>query len=127
VDYDSGQPIYRQIIEDFKKRLVRGELQQGDRIPSQREYAEVHRVNPNTVQRAYREMEAMHMVQSLRGQGTFVRISGEELERIRMEMAIQAVNYLVHEMRSLGFTDQETLEMMARAVDEREAKTNDRV
>jgi GntR family transcriptional regulator len=69
MDFDTAQPIYRQIIDDYKKKLIRGELKGGDRIPSQREYADMVKVNPNTVQRAYREMEAMKMVETVRGQG----------------------------------------------------------
>lgn len=125
--FDSGQPIYRQIIDDYQKQLVRGELQPGDKIPSQREYAQTHQVNPNTVQRAYREMEAMQMVEAIRGQGTFVRVGGAELQRIRMDMAAEVLEYFIEEMRSLGFTQEDILQMTARALGQKEVEADDRV
>lgn len=125
--FDSGQPIYRQIMDDYQKQLVRGELQPGDKIPSQREYAQTHQVNPNTVQRAYREMEAMHMVETIRGQGTFVRVGGAELQRIRMDMAVKVLEYFIGEMRSLGFNREDILQMTARALGQKEAEADDRV
>jgi len=125
--FDTGQPIYRQIMDDYQKQLVRGELQPGDKIPSQREYAQTHQVNPNTVQRAYREMEAMHMVETIRGQGTFVRVGGAELQRIRMDMAVKVLEYFIGEMRSLGFNREDILQMTARALGQKEAEADDRV
>lgn len=104
MNFNASQPIYKQIIDDFKKRLIRGELKAGDKIASQREYAEKARINPNTVQRAYREMESMNMVETVRGQGTFVSISGDKLEEIKMEMAVNLIVHFISEMESLGYS-----------------------
>jgi GntR family transcriptional regulator len=112
MQFDSSQPIYQQIINTYKKQLARGELKEGDKIPSQREYAEKIQVNPNTVQRAYREMENLHMVETIRGQGTFI-VTGEELKKaIKQEMAKTILDYFVQEMRSLGFTNEQMVEML---------------
>jgi GntR family transcriptional regulator len=105
--FDPSRPIYRQIISEFLKKIIRGDLQQGDKIPSQREYAELAQVNPNTVQRAYREMEQQDIVETVRGQGTFVKISGARLEQSKTEMAREYVREYLREMRDLGFKDQE--------------------
>jgi len=107
MDFDLARPIYQQIIDDYKKMMIRGELRQGDKILSQREYAEKVKTNPNTVQRAYREMENMKLVETLRGQGTFVCINPEQLELIRNEMAGSMVESCVAEMKALGFNDGE--------------------
>jgi len=112
VDFNASQPIYKQIIDDFKKKLIRGELKEGDKIPSQREYAEQVRVNPNTVQRAYREMESMNMVETLRGQGTFISISADRLEEIKMEMAVNLVDYYISEMESLGYSQEDIFKIL---------------
>ncbi|MDD2621326.1 MAG: GntR family transcriptional regulator [Syntrophomonadaceae bacterium] len=112
MDFDLARPIYQQIIDDFKKQMIRGELRKGERIPSQREYAEKARINPNTVQRAYREMENMRMVETLRGQGTYVNISEEDLQMLRKEMARALLRNFVLEMRALGFDDEETFIML---------------
>ncbi len=112
MEFNASQPIYKQIIDDFKKKLIRGELKEGDKIPSQREYAEQVRVNPNTVQRAYREMESMNMVETLRGQGTFISISADRLEEIKMEMAVTLVDYFISEMESLGYSREDMFKIL---------------
>ena len=114
MNFDSSQPIYKQIIDGYKKQLIRGELQRGDKIPSQREYAEKVRVNPNTVQRAYREMENMHMVETQRGQGTFVVASEEMQKEIKDEMAQKLLDYFIREMESLGY---ERAQIISKLVD----------
>lgn len=110
--FDPSRPIYLQIISEFIKKIIRGDLNQGDRIPSQREYAEQARVNPNTVQRAYREMEQNDIVETVRGQGTFVKLAGARLEREKVEIARQNVLEYLREMRELGFDDGEIVERL---------------
>jgi GntR family transcriptional regulator len=104
LDFTSSRPIYSQIVHEFSKAVVRGDLAPGDKVPSQRELAEEQRVNPNTVQRAYREMEQMELVETLRGQGTFVKSNPTLLKRLRDELANQAVTGFLAEMQSLGYS-----------------------
>ncbi len=128
MEFNTSQPIYKQIIDDFKKKLIRGELKEGDKIPSQREYAEQVRVNPNTVQRAYREMESMNMVETLRGQGTFISISADRLEEIKMEMAVNLVDYFISEMESLGYSQKDMFRILKQEQSSgKESADNDRV
>jgi len=110
--FDSSRPIYRQIIDSYKKQLIRGELKMGDKILSQREYAEQARINPNTVQRAYREMEALQMVETQRGQGTFIIAAEPMLTEIKLEMARDVLEYFVGEMKSLGYTCAQMISML---------------
>lgn len=102
LDFSSSRPIYSQIIHEFSKAVARGELAPGDRIPSQRELAEQAKVNPNTVQRAYREMEQMQLTETLRGQGTFITNNPDLLSKLRSDLATQAVKAFLDEMSSLG-------------------------
>lgn len=122
MDFDAAQPIYRQIMNDFKKRLIRGELQNGDRIPSQREYAEMVRVNPNTVQRAYREMEAVNMVETVRGQGTFISVNPEQMNRIKQDMAQSVLSFFVEEMKSLGIPETDLINLLEKYLESKEAE-----
>ena len=121
MNFDAAQPIYRQIIDEFKKKIIRGELKKGDRIPSQREYAEMVRVNPNTVQRAYREMEVMQMVETVRGQGTFVVDDQAGLASIKEDMAKSILTYFVTEMNSLGYSDQDLAKALEQYLRSKEA------
>jgi GntR family transcriptional regulator len=127
VEFNASQPIYKQIINDYKKRLIRGELKPGDKIPSQREYAEKARVNPNTVQRAYREMESMNMVETVRGQGTFVCISSNRLDEIKMEMAVGLIDHFISEMESLGYSFEVMLTLLEQEQSHRRRLSDDRV
>lgn len=112
MEFNNSMPIYLQIIDDIKKQLVRGELKIGDKIVSQREYAQKMKVNPNTVQRAYREMENMNFLESLRGQGTFICNRPEMLEEIKEEMSESIMRNFVKEMKSIGFSDDKTLALV---------------
>ena len=66
------EPVYIQIIRYIKQQIVRGDLQPGDPIPSRREMAVNIKVNPNTVQKAYRELERQGYIYTTTGVGTFV-------------------------------------------------------
>jgi len=109
---DASRPIYRQVIEGVVGAVVRGHLSPGDQIPSQRELAENLRVNPNTVQRAYREMEAMGVVETRRGQGTFISHDEELISSLRRRMAEEAVRRFVGEMLTLGMLPEGIVQMV---------------
>ncbi|WP_202914644.1 GntR family transcriptional regulator [Paenibacillus antri] len=108
LNFNSPKPIYLQMVEEVKKALARGELSPGDKIPSHKEQAQMSQVNPNTVQRAYQEMEREGLTETLRGQGTFIRNDPALLARIRSEMAARAVQHFIEEMRGLGIDPNET-------------------
>jgi len=110
--FDSSTPIYMQIIDFYKKEMIRGSVVEGDKIYSQREFALKYRVNPNTVQRAYREMEAMGLVKTERGQGTFVSLDQEALAELKAETANTVVNDFTIEMMHMGFSLEETLDLI---------------
>lgn len=112
---DPSRPIYQQIIDEIRRRIARGDLSPGERIPSQRELAQMAQVNPNTIQRAYREMEQSGLVETLRGQGTFVRNDASMVAGIRQEMADVALTAFVQEMKALGYTLQATLKLVQEA------------
>ncbi|MGB4372109.1 MAG: GntR family transcriptional regulator, partial [Halanaerobiales bacterium] len=95
LNFDATKPIYEQIIDHIKKMIVRGELQPGDKLPSQRELAKDINVNPNTIQRAYREMELLELVETRRGMGTYLKEDENMVITIRNDMARDAVtNFL---------------------------------
>lgn len=120
MQFDNSWPIYMQIIDEFKKSIIRAELKPGDKIPSQREYAQMVRVNPNTVQRAYREMENLGMVETLRGQGTFIAAGEDKRQEMAMEMANTIIQHFIVEMRSLGYRDRAMLDMLAQHLEDLE-------
>jgi GntR family transcriptional regulator len=72
IDARSSTPIYEQIIHSVKESIIKGILQPGDKLPSVRELASMLTTNPNTVSKAYSELERMKIIETLRGRGTFV-------------------------------------------------------
>ena len=72
LDYRDARPIYSQIIDGFRIQITAGVLQHGDKLPSVRELASQLAINPNTIQRAYRELEMQGYVASVPGKGCFV-------------------------------------------------------
>lgn len=72
LDYRDARPIYTQITDNFRSQIRAGILQEGDKLPSVRELASTLAINPNTIQRAYRELEAEGWIASVSGKGSFV-------------------------------------------------------
>ena len=72
LDYRDAKPIYTQIVENFRAQIASGVLQPGEKLPSVRELAQQMSINPNTIQRAYRELELQGVIATVPGKGCFV-------------------------------------------------------
>ncbi|MBQ7768360.1 MAG: GntR family transcriptional regulator [Oscillospiraceae bacterium] len=72
LDYRDSRPIYTQIADSFRTQIRAGVLAEGDKLPSVRELASELTINPNTIQRAYRELETEGWIASVSGKGSFV-------------------------------------------------------
>ena len=83
LDYKSGQPIHKQITKGIKNLVISGVLKTDEQLPSVRELSVSLTVNPNTVQRAYRDLETEGVIYSIRGKGNFVaKLSSADPDRI---------------------------------------------
>jgi DNA-binding transcriptional regulator YhcF (GntR family) len=107
MQYNSRLPIYVQVIDDIAKRMVKGAIQPGDKLPSTRALAMEYEVNPNTAARIYKEMETMGLCYSERGLGTFMTDDHTAVERLRREMADKLTREFVREMTAIGFSAQD--------------------
>ena len=82
LDYRDARPIYTQVIDGFREQILSGILQTGDRLPSVRELASQLTINPNTIQRAYRELELQsNRIPAERGSSIEFRLSGHGRSR----------------------------------------------
>jgi GntR family transcriptional regulator len=120
LNFDLAKPIYLQIVDEIKRAVARGELQPGARIPSLREMAEQIKVNPNTVQRAYQEMERLQLTETLRGQGVYIRNGPDLLTSVKNDMAQSALQFFIGEMATLGFKPSEILAQVTKALQNEE-------
>ena len=111
LDYRDGRPIYVQIMDDLRQQIALGVLPPGDRLPSVRELAARLSINPNTIQRAYRQLEMEGWICTVAGKGCFAcekpGQAREEEEQL-MEQFTQAARKLL----ALGHTRQELAERL---------------
>ena len=111
LDNKSGVPYYRQVIEQVKYGISRGSLQSGDRLPTVRQMAVDLSINPNTVIRAYREMEIEGVLETHQGSGTFIGSRSPEIDELeRQRMLDQILTELLARATSYGFSLEEVLE-----------------
>ncbi len=113
IDHRSRTPVYEQIIESVKESVIRGVLSEGERLPSVRELAKMMTLNPNTVQRAYRELEQQGVIIILQGRGAFV---SKDYFKIRREEKIIKLRQLfkkaIMEAKYLGFKQSDLEKML---------------
>lgn len=113
ISTDDGRPIYLQIIEQVKYLVAAQRLCPGDALPPVRTLAQQLLVNPNTVARAYRELERDGVVYSRRGAGTFVAAGESRLARREQKRLIEArIDALLVEARQLRFGLDEVIAML---------------
>jgi GntR family transcriptional regulator len=111
IDPKSGVPFYRQIIEQVKFGMARGDLQPGDQLPTVRQLAVELSVNPNTVVRAYRELEIEEWLETHQGSGTYVGQKKPAIDRLESRrMLDQILTEMLARAFSYGFTLDEVLE-----------------
>ena len=88
-EFNDNEPIYLQIIELIKRAIATGDLMPGDKLPSVREMSSSLGVNPNTLQRAYGELERLGITYTRRGMGSFVSEGKNEPDKMQEQMGIE--------------------------------------
>jgi len=111
IDIKSGVPFYRQIIEQIKFAIARGDIEPGDRLPTVRQLAVDLSINPNTVVRAYRELEIEGVLNTQQGSGTFVGHEKPDVDRLeRQRMLDQILTDLLARASSYGLSLDDVLD-----------------
>ena len=106
IDYQDSRPIYEQIVENFKLQIYKGILQPDDQMPSVRSLAMELSTNPNTVQKAYAELERQGFIYTVKGRGNFVK-GNELLKDNKKEELIKAIVDLFLEAEEIGLPIEE--------------------
>lgn len=108
-EFHATKPIYLQVVDRICYSIVRGEIKSGDKLPSVREMAVEMGVNPNTIQRTYAEIERDGIVETKRGQGTFVKKDPALISSLRMRIQTEIMETFVDNMKEIGLTKPEML------------------
>ena len=110
LDYRDARPIYEQVRDNLRRLMVSGAIQEGEKLPSVRSLASNLAINPNTIQRAYSELEAEGYIYSVPGKGSFAAAEGGEQQRRIRELKTQAAP-LLEELKTLGCTEEDLLQL----------------
>lgn len=109
IDYRDTRPIYEQVVEKFRMLILRGVLHPDDKLPSVRNLAVELSINPNTIQRAYAELERQGYVYTVKGRGNFVSESGQLLQKYKEELFSQ-LRQICRAALETGITKDELIE-----------------
>ncbi|WP_182199914.1 GntR family transcriptional regulator [Paraliobacillus salinarum] len=112
LDLRSRKPIYEQLVDKFKEFIINDVMQTDEKLPSVRILAQQLTVNPNTIQKAYRELEVQGFIYSVKGKGSFVdgsakKVSSDEVKRIKSDL-----EKLLAEAFFVGITKNEINELI---------------
>jgi len=109
----SGKPIYLQIVDQVKYLIAAGRLAPGDELPTVRSLAQELVINPNTVLRAYRELETLGLVMKRQGAGTYVSGDGSPMAwKLRRRILAEHLDSTLAEAQTLGFSYEELLKLL---------------
>ena len=106
INYRDPRPIYEQIQSELRRLMLTGALPPGSRLPSVRELAGQLAINPNTIQRAYRELESDGYILSVAGKGSFVA-QVDKLAEQQKKQAVEAFRAAAQRLRALGLSGAE--------------------
>ena len=109
---DNNKPVYIQLVEQLKSKIISGEFKAGEKIDSVRRLAEDAQVNPNTMQRALSELEREGLVFSKRTSGRFVTDDEEKIKLMKKEVAREEIRNLKINLERLGFSKEEIVDLV---------------
>jgi len=119
LNYRDSKPIYEQIKEGFRKLIISNSLSANEKLPSVRELASGLAINPNTIQRAYRDLESEGYVYSIAGKGTFVAENKGRYD-LRQQELLEEFDEIVEELYFLSVKKEELIERIDNLAEEGE-------
>lgn len=117
----SERPIFSQIMERIQLDIISGRYQPGQKLPSVRELAAEAAVNPNTMQKAFSELERLGLVYSQRTSGRFITEDTTLIQHLKTELAHMQIQEFLNKMRKFGFQTQEIIELIQTLIEEEDS------
>nr|WP_242822105.1 GntR family transcriptional regulator [Ethanoligenens harbinense] len=117
MEFRASEPIYTQIMDEIKRQIVSGERGPGDKVEPVRDLARMLGVNPNTVQRAFSELEREGLMYTERTSGRYITADRERVSRVREQSLMQTVADFVGRMRQSGLMDTDIVGLVQQYMD----------
>ncbi len=109
IDYKDRRPIYEQVVQRLEELILKGILEPGTQLPSVRNLAMELSINPNTIQKAYMELERRRFIYSVKGKGSFIA-ENDNLINIKKEEVLQKLSKVVRDAREIGISQEQLIE-----------------
>lgn len=103
-NFNNNIPIYIQLVEDIKLEIISGKLNPGDKLPSVREWANIFKVNPNTMQKALSDLEELGLVYTERTNGKYVTNSQNIIVKLKEDYIKNATKKYLDDMKKIGIS-----------------------
>lgn len=113
--FQPDRPIYSQLMEQIKRRIITGEYPPGEKMPSVRELAMEAAVNPNTMQKAFAQLEQEGLLHTQRTSGRFVTEDRKRIMSIKENLARNLAMDFLRSMQELGYSDSQTVTVLEAA------------
>lgn len=117
-ELNNDRPIYAQIVEILQLRIISGFYPAGEKLPSVRDLAAEAGVNPNTMQKAFMELERSGLITTMRTSGRVVTEDEAMIREIKETIAKQEIENFFKKMREIGFSQEQTLDLAKRVFKE---------
>lgn len=115
---DADKPIYSQLVEIVQMQIISGRYKAGDKLPSVRELAAEASVNPNTMQRAFAELERNGLIVTQRTSGRTVTEDNKLIKETQAHLAEEYIKNFFRMMKELGYTEEEIIELTRQTAEE---------
>ena len=122
VKFNNRDPVYVQVIRLFKEQIAKGFFVPGQEIPSRRELANQFKINPNTVQRAYKEMEEQQLIYTEGNMPSCITKDETILKSVREELISEAVQVFINSIQSINAPLPEVMELVQKKYEEAEER-----
>lgn len=122
ITFNNRDPVYLQVVKYFKEEIATGKIASGQEIPSRRELAGLLQINPNTAQRAYKEMEEQKLITTEGNSPSRITTDGRILNSIREELIQEAVEVFVQSIKKIELPTDELLRFVREKYESERAK-----
>lgn len=112
MNFDDNLPIYLQITNHFKHLIASKQLLADQRLPSIREVSSQFKVNPNTVSKAFQQLEAEEIIYTQRGMGSYVINDNKMINNLKVSLSTEIVDTFIENIRSIGLNDNDILQLV---------------